>query len=160
MAGFEQEAFNALRDMLAGVAKEAVPEAEMAAAKVFRTAARAAAPVDSGQLRASINVIEGKDKTALSTQAGESARRRLFVGPEKKKGYYGFFLEKGHRTAGPHRVKCGTGGIGHSQAGVVTQRTVPGRPWFEPAIRSAEASAMSAAESAFNTKLAELNSRK
>jgi hypothetical protein len=160
MAGFEQEAFEALRDMLAATSTEAIPAAEDAAAKVYLQAARAAAPVDSGQLRASIKIIESKNKAALTVESGGGTRRRLFVGPEKKKGYYGFFLEKGHKTAGPHRVKRRASGNTHSQSGVSAQRMIPAKPWFEPAIQGADSAATSAAESAFNSKLQELNGRK
>lgn len=159
MAGFELDAFMALRDLLASMPREAIPAAEEAAAQVLVDAARAAAPVQSGQLRRSIGIIRGRDRNTLVSPIGDSARR-VFIGPEKRKGYYGFFLEKGHKTAGPHRVKRGTGGIAHSQSGVATQRMVPARPWFEPAIKSAEQSALTAAERAFNSKLEQLNSRK
>lgn len=150
----------ALRDMLMGVSKEAIVAAEDAAAKVFLRAARAAAPVDSGQLRSSIKIIEGKDKTVLAVEQGQSTRRRLFVGPEKKKGYYGFFVEKGHRTAGRKRIGRVASGNTHSQRGVAPTGSVGPRPWFEPAIRSAEAAATAAAETAFGAKLNELNARK
>lgn len=154
------DAFEALRNMLAGVSKEAVPAAEDAAARVYLSAARDAAPRDSGQLRSSIKIIEGKDKKALSVESGGSTRRRLFVGPEKKKGYYGFFVEKGHKTAGPRRIKRRASGNTHSQSGVASKREIPAKPWFEPAIRSAESQAIQAAEVAYNGKLAELNGRK
>jgi hypothetical protein len=162
MAGFESEAFNALRDMLAGVSKEAIPEAEDAAAKVFLSAARAAAPVVSGRLRKSIAIIEGKDTGVLSTGFGGTTRRRLFVGPEWRKGYYGFFVEEGHKTAGPHRVRRSRSldGRTHSQSGVETSKMVSARPWFEPAINASEPKALQAAEAAFNTKLQELNGKK
>lgn len=150
----------ALRDMLMGVSKEAIVAAENAAANVFLRAARAAAPVDSGQLRSSIKIIEGKDKSQLSVGVGEAGRRRLFVGPEKKKGYYGFFVEKGYKTAGPKRIKRTASGNTHSQSGVAARRQISAHSWFEPAMRSAEASATQAAESAFNAKLQELNGRK
>lgn len=169
------DAFQALRDLLAETAIEAIPAAEVAAARVFRDAARAAAPVqtvvnsrvgvmyDSGQLKRSINIIEGKDRSQLfvTPEMGPSPRRRrLFVGPEKKKGYYGFFLEKGHKTAGSKRVKRKSTSTTHSQAGVETSRTVPARPWFGPAIKGAESAALAAAERAFERYLRMLDSRK
>lgn len=119
MASIEFEAFRALRDLIAATATEAIPAAEVAAARVFRNAARAAAPVqtvvksragvayDSAQLKSSISIIEGKDKSMLwvSADMGPSPRRRrLFVGPEKRKGYYGFFLEKGWQSSGKARA--------------------------------------------------------
>jgi hypothetical protein len=160
MAGFEQDAFESLRELLGKTSTEAIPAAEDAAAVVFRNALRAAAPVKSGQLRSSISIIEGKDKSALSMEVGGSRRRRLFVGPEKKKGFYGFFLEKGHKTPGPRRVARPATGNTHSQSGISSSERVGATPWFEYAINSAESRALQAAETAFNQKLQQSDKRK
>lgn len=188
MAGFEQDAFNALRDLLAQTSKEAIPAAEDAASVVFRNAARSAAPVKSGQLRSSIKVIEGKDKDGVSFEIGASRRRRLFVGPEKKKGYYGFFVEKGHKSPKgkaetfyqkhgalgrasrdqgqpgwafkSRRLAREAGRATHSQQGLTQSTKIDAQPWFQDAVTAAEPRALQAAENAFNAKLNELNGRK
>jgi hypothetical protein len=160
MANVELEAFNGLYEMLRDVSKVAVVAAEDAAAKVYRDAARAAAPVGKGQLRRSIKIVEGKLRGTLSMGVGLSTRGRLFVGPEKRTGFYGFFLEKGHKVSGPRRIKRGRSGSTHSQAGSAATGTVDARPWFEPAMIAAEPQAMEAFESAFNAKLDELNRKK
>jgi hypothetical protein len=160
MAGFEQEAFGNLRDLLVDTAKEAVPAAEDAAAQVFLQAIRSAAPSKTGQLRASIKIIESKDKSALSVEAGGTARRRLFVGPEKKTGYYGYFVERGHKTAGSKRISRTGRGASHSQKGVAATGNVEAHPWFVDAVNAAEPRALAAARAAFDDKLNELNSRK
>jgi hypothetical protein len=173
MAGFENDEFEALRGLLLATSKEAVPAGEDAAARVYLQAARAAAPIETtgnpfgkyrnatskhpGQLKGSIKIIRTRNRSTLSTEIGGNTIMRIFVGPEKKKGYYGFFVEKGHKTAGPHRIARKSSGSTHSQSGVTSRGNIAPHPWFEPAIRSAESSAMNAFESAFNSKLDELN---
>ena len=66
------------------VLEKALQAAEDAAAQVVRQAVESAAPRKSGQLAGSITVFEGIDRKALSG----SPRRRLLVGPAKKKGFY------------------------------------------------------------------------
>ena len=155
MAGIEADEFNALAKLLRATSAEAVPVAEDAAAQVYLQAAKSAAPRRTGQLQQSIKVIEGKPRRTLM---GDT-RNRLFVGPEKKKGYYGYFVEKGWTATGPKRRKRGATMTTHSQSGVTGGRKIPGRPWFEPAVRSADAQAVQAAEAAFNAKLRELDQR-
>jgi hypothetical protein len=84
MAGVEIRGFEELRRSVAALEKAVVDEA-------LKAAEDAAAPRRTGQLASSVNVFEGRDRKALSGQT----RRRLLVGPEKRKGFYGFFLEKG-----------------------------------------------------------------
>lgn len=147
--------FEALIHLLRATSAEAVPAAENAAAVVYRDAARAAAPRRSGQLASSIAVIEGRP---LRTLMGDT-RRRLFVGPEKKKGYYGYFIEKGYTATGGRRRRRPATETTHGQKGVTGGRKIVGRPWFDPAMRSADAAATEAAESAFDAKMKELDSR-
>lgn len=154
MAGTGSDEFDALIRLLRATSAEAVPVAENAAAVVYRDAAIAAAPRKSGQLAASIKVIEGRP--LKGTLTGET-RKRLFVGPEKRKGYYGYFVEKGHRSAGPKRIGRTAKGNTHSQRGVESKKQIPARPWFEASQRSADSRAVQAAESAFNAKVEELN---
>jgi HK97 gp10 family phage protein len=132
-----EDAFSGLAVLLGKAGVEAGVEAVHAAAQVYVQAIKAAAPVRLGTLRESIGIVPTKDG-------------RLLVGPQKKTGYYGYFLEHGHRTAGPRRVKRSVGGRAHGQRGVVTQRTVPPQPWFEPAAQSVAAEAKQAAVAAFD----------
>lgn len=138
MAGIEADEFNALIKLLKGTASEAATAAEDAAAQVYLAAAKAAAPRDTGQLERSISIIESENRKKLVFSAGAGNRGRLFVGPTKKKGFYGYFLEKGWK-----------GGV----------KKIAARPWFEPAIRAADARAVSAAETAFESKMKELDRR-
>jgi len=73
-----------------------------------------------------------------------SQRRRLLIGPGKKKGYYGFFLEKGWTWSKGRRRRVATGNT-HSQAGPTegTYRIQPHRQ------ASVEAKAYAAGEAAF-----------
>jgi len=86
------------------VLEKALQAAENAAAEAVRQALESASPRKTGQLAESINVFEGIDRTALSG----SQRRRLLVGPGKKKGYYGFFLEKGWTWSKGRRNRAAT----------------------------------------------------
>jgi len=83
-------AFEQIRDMLKNGSKEAINAATKAAADVYIRAAKQAAPKKTGQPAQSIGLIEGRPKSGHA--------KTLYVGPEKKKGYYGFFREKGHRA--------------------------------------------------------------
>jgi len=172
--------FDALIKLLRATSTEAVPAAEDAAAIVYRDAARAAAPRKTGQLAASIKVIEGRPITG--TLMGET-RKRLFAGPEKKKGYYGYWLEHGWKhPIGPRityttkrgdrwnpaghtyttgRLRRYTGKAAHSQMGTESFKWIKSKykGWFEKSQRAADARAMAAAEAAFNAKLAEIDGR-
>lgn len=152
--------FDALIKLLRATSAEAAPAAENAAAAVYRDAAIAAAPRRSGQLAASIKIIEGRP---LKSLMGET-RQRLFVGPEKKKGYYGYFIEKGYTATGrATRAKTGrrsarnATATTHGQKGISGGRHIPGRPWFAPAIAGADSRAVNAAETAFDVKLKQLD---
>jgi len=170
--------FDALIRLLRATSAEAVPAAEDAAAVVYRDAARAAAPRKTGQLAASVKVIEGRPISGTLT--GET-RKRLFAGPERKKGYYGYFLEHGWKhPIGPRttyttkrgdrwkpagstyttgRLRRYTGGYAASQMGTTQSKQIPARPWFEASQRAADARATAAAEAAFEAKMKELDSR-
>ena len=136
-----EDAFAKLGHLLKTATPKAITAARKAAADVYVRAATHAAPVQSGQLKKSIKVIKGR--------ADAYGEYRLYVGPEKKTGYYGRFVEKGHKTAGRHRVKRKGSKTAHNQDGVITQKQVAARPWFEPAIKSVEKQAQDAAETAF-----------
>lgn len=108
------------------VLDRAVKAAEDAAAEVIKKAVETAAPRDSGQLAGSIVTYESIDRKALTG----SARRRLLVGPGKKKGFYGFFLSRGWRTG-------------------TRTKSAPHPDWLASAARSAEAAAYEAGVKAF-----------
>jgi len=165
MAESEIEAFNALRKVLSAVSIEAVGAADEAAAEVYLRAAVAAAPIGpgnkehpSGQLRESIAIVRSNRTALLSSQQG-GVGPRVFVGPTKKKGYYGYFIEHGWIATGPKRRGRIATNATHSQRGVAGGHKIPGHPWFEPAIKAAEARAMDAAQTAFDQKLKEIDSR-
>jgi hypothetical protein len=88
--GFEELRRNAER-LGKAIAEEAVTAAEDAAARVVREAVVSAAPRKSGQLQSSVRIFEGVDRRALTG----STRRRLLIGPEKRKGFYGYFVDVG-----------------------------------------------------------------
>ena len=124
MAGIEIKGFEELRRNTEHICKEvldrAIQAAEDAAAQVIRRAVEASAPRRTGQLAGSVIVYESVDRKAL---AG-SGRKRLLVGPEKRKGFYGYFYNFGRKGQ-------------------------PARPWFETASASVEAQAMEAGIAAF-----------
>lgn len=148
--------FDSLIRLLRRISPEAVPAAENAAAKVYLAAAVAAAPRRTGQLAASIRIIEGKAKKALTS---ETARRRLFVGPEKRKGYYGYWREKGRGAFAAKKKRV----LSWMENGVRIYRKSVGpqrpRPWFYAAIAGADEQAAAAASDAFDRKLEELDSK-
>lgn len=148
--------FDELIRLLRRISPEAVPAAENAAAKVYQAAAIAAAPRRTGQLAGSIKIIEGKYKKALTS---DTARRRLFVGPEKKRGYYGYWGEKGRGGFSAKKKRTLSwveNGVRIFRKSVGPQRP---RPWFYAAIRAADDQAAAAAEAAFNAKLEELDKK-
>jgi HK97 gp10 family phage protein len=124
VAGIEIKGFEELRSNTEHICKEvldrAVKAAEDAAAEVVKKAAEASAPRLTGQLASNIIVYESIDRKAL---AG-SGRKRLLVGPEKRKGFYGYFYNFGRKGQ-------------------------PARAWFETASASVEAQAMEAGIAAF-----------
>jgi len=159
------EEFDALIKLMRATSEEAVPFAENAAAKVYKDAAIAAAPRRTGQLAASIKIIEGR---RLRTLTGET-RRRLFVGPEKRKGYYGYWLEKGRkgfdvavRKLSKTKAKALHWKDKSGKDVFMNRAHVPPmgkREWFYPSQRSVDGAAEDAASAAFEAKLAEIDSR-
>jgi HK97 gp10 family phage protein len=124
MAGIEIQGFEELRRNTEHICKEvldrAIKAAEDAAAEVIKKAVEASAPRKTGQLAGNIIVYESIDRKALTG----SGRKRLLVGPEKRKGFYGYFYDFGRKGQ-------------------------PARPWFETASASVEAQAMEAGITAF-----------
>ncbi len=124
MAGIEIQGFEELRRNTDHICKDvldrAIQAAEDAAAQVIRQAVESSAPRRTGQLAKSIIVYESVNRKALTG----SARRRLLVGPEKRKGFYSYFYNFGRKGQ-------------------------PARPWFETASASVESQAMDAGIAAF-----------
>ncbi len=152
MAGID--AFDGLEKLLKAASGEAVRAAEDAAAKVYRDAIRAAAPRGrTGKLASSIRVFEGIDRRKLS---GEN-RRRLLVGPEKRKAWYGYFVAKGRKAFEEKpkrkralRIATAAGEVARASAKV---GAIHGSDWFERASRGADEAARKAAEAAFDAAL-------
>lgn len=151
MAGTEIKGFEDLKRNVDHIRKDilerALIAAENAAAEVIKRAVEAAAPRKTGQLARSVITYESIDRKALSG----SARKRLLIGPGKKKGFYGFFLEKGWRAGGPRRLARKASGNTHSQSGSESFRNVPAPhpDWFSAAAKAAEAEAYEAGVKAF-----------
>jgi hypothetical protein len=148
MAGVEIKGFQELvrncNYLSKDILQKALRAAEDAAAQVVRRAVESAAPRKSGQLAGSITVFEGIDRKALSG----SPRRRLLVGPGKKKGFYGFFLQKGWIWSKGRRKRAASGNT-HSQSGQTEgSHRIPPHQWF-PNPGEVEARAQGAGESAF-----------
>ena len=159
MAGVEFKGLDSLEKTFADIEKivqgEAIDAGEDAAAEIFKTAIHAAAPQKTGDLRSSISIVESRTKNVLSNQQG-SSRRRLYVGPSKKKGFYGFFLEKGWITSHGRRRRAATKTT-HSQTGPTAGgRKIPGREWFKPAVEAVMGRAEAAYHAAFGSKINEL----
>jgi hypothetical protein len=148
MAGIEMKGFEELKRNVIAFSKivqdEAIKAAEDAAAQVVKAAVEAAAPRDIGQLASSIQVFESQDRKSLTGQT----RRRLLIGPEKKKGFYGFFLQKGWIWSKGRRKKAASGNT-HSQSGPTEDsHRIPPRKWF-PDPAEVESMGQSAGEFAF-----------
>jgi hypothetical protein len=148
MSGIEMKGFEDLKRNVEQFSKivqdEAIKAAEDAAAQVVKSAVEAAAPRDTGQLASSVKVFESQDRKALTGQT----RRRLLIGPEKKKGFYGFFLQKGWIWSKGRRKRAATGNT-HSQSGPTegSHRISP-HQWF-PDPAQVEAQAYEAGQRAF-----------
>jgi len=161
MAGVEFKGLDDLRRSFGAIEKavsgEALEAGEDAAAKVFRDAAKAAAPRDSGRLAKSIRIVKKAVRGKLSSLQGSI--RKVYVGPEKKKGYYGYFVEKGYIWSKGRRRRRATPTT-HSQRGPTAgSKRIPPRPWFKPAMDAAMGSAEQSFKKAFNEKLQQIANR-
>jgi len=148
MAGVEIKGFQELVRNCNYLSKEvldkALQAAEDAAAQVVKEAVESAAPRKTGQLAGSVKVFESTDRKILTG----SPRRRLLVGPDKKKGFYGFFLQKGWIWSKGRRKRAASGNT-HSQSGPTeASHRIPPHPWF-PNPAEVEARAQAAGEAAF-----------
>ncbi len=142
------------------VRDEALTAAEKAAADAVVKIVEAAAPRQTGELAGSVKIVESRDRQQMTG----NPRRRLLIGPTKKKGYYGFFLDKGWRHPIGPRVTLSTGrgkvfttgrlarpssGNTHSQRGVSGYKTIPPGYWFTKLAPAMESTARNAGEKAF-----------
>lgn len=168
MKGFEN-----LKKDVEGFAKavqeDALVAAEDAAAKAVIPIIAGAAPRKTGALAGSIRIQESVNKKAL---VGGS-RRRLLIGPTRKKGYedYGYLVDKGWKhPTGPkvtlktrrgrtmitgRRARGAQGGT-HSQRGVQGLKQVPGSNWFSNLGPRMEEAARSAGVAAFNDRMKQI----
>lgn len=153
MAGIEIEGFEELRrniDRICGpIVDRAIRAAQDAAARVIKAALEASAPRKTGRLARSIIIYEGRDRNALT----QSSRRRILVGPDKKKGFYGYFYDAGRRgfALKAKKAKALRWGQGadlryakHAQVG-----SQPARAWFETVAATTESQAHDAGVAAF-----------
>jgi hypothetical protein len=148
MAGIEMKGFEDLKRNVEQfsmvVQDEAIKAAEDAAAQVVKTTVETAAPRNTGKLASSVQVFESRDRKALTGQT----RRRLLIGPDKRKGFYGFLLQKGWIWSKGRRKRTATGTT-HSQSGPTEgSHRIPPQQWF-PDSAAIEAKARAAGEAAF-----------
>jgi hypothetical protein len=172
MAGIEMKGFEDLRrdiDKFSKVVQdEALNAADEAAANAVVKIMEAAAPRKTGDLAGSVKVVESHDRQQLTG----NTRRRLLIGPTKKKGYYGFFLDKGwQHPVGPRvtlstrrgrvfttcRLARSASGNTHSQRGVSGYKTIPPGYWFTKLSPAMESAARSAGEKAFSSRIQQEN---
>jgi len=147
-----------LRDIGATATIEALEAAENAAANVIKKRLQQAAPVGSaatkdkhpGQLKKSIRIVKYKDRAQLhgltSMVIERGATQKLVIGPERKTGFYGFFLEHGWQTPSFRRLK----GYKYVKKQYPDQRPISGghKGWFTAVQETVEASAIKAGEEA------------
>src|SRR3990172_6169575 len=129
--------------LLARRTAEAVRASEDAAAQVYQQAIKAAAPRKTGQLARSVEIFESVNRKALTGDA----RRRLLVGPSKRRGFYGYFIDRGWNATGRAKRRVGR----------TSGRRIIGTGWFTRAVAGADAQAVTAAEAAFTSKMQEIN---
>jgi hypothetical protein len=173
MAGIEMKGFENLKREVAGFAKavqeNALVACEDAAAKSVVAIIRGAAPRDTGDLAKSIRVVESKDKKALVG----GGRRRLLIGPTRKKGFedYGYLVDHGWkhpkgprvimktrrgRTIVTGRRARGASGGTHSQRGVQGFNQVAGTSWFTNLAPRMESAARAAGIAVFNDRMKQI----
>ena len=166
MAGIEIKGLEEILKQCQGfgntAATEALEAAENAAAKLIKERLQAAAPVGSmatrdrhpGQLKRSIRIVKYKDRAQLhglaSATMDRGATQKLVIGPERKTGFYGFFLEHGWRSAGSKRIARKGTKTTHSQSGTTKHKWIAGghQGWFSRVADTVEQSAIAAGEAA------------
>lgn len=135
LAEFEAQ----LNELARVIGIDALREAEDTAAEAIVRVIEAATPKETGILAGSIEVIERKNRRALTRTS-----RALLIGPNKEQGYYGFWIDKGWKHPVGRREtkytrkgrKFVTGrrarpnGWTHSQQGVKGVKRISGTKWF------------------------------
>lgn len=191
MAGIKvvgyQELIDRFNRTISGLDTEGVEVLKQAAVDVFLPAIRAATPVGTqdnkskkrpghGELKRSVRVTKGKSNALTSTgKATKLAVTR--VGPEKKHGYYGYWLETGwkmplyttfyytragrwhpenvliktKRRRRPTELAVGT----HTQMGTSYVKVIPPpyKDWFRDVIRNVTGEALRKGFEAFDAIL-------
>jgi hypothetical protein len=152
MAGIEMKGFEDLKRDVERFSKivqeEALNAAEEAAANAVVRIVEAAAPRKTGDLAGSVQIVESHYRQQLTG----NSRRRLLIGPTKKKGFYGFFLQKGWIWSKGRRKRTATGNT-HSQSGPTEgSHSIPPHQWF-PDPAGVEAKARAAGEAAFRASI-------
>lgn len=137
MAGIKGSGFEELKANTEKLSKiiqtEALAAAEEAASLVIKRAVESGVRHSrTGTLKRSIRIFRGRSK-GLTTTGQQNIIGRLLIGPEKRKGFYGFFLERGWNL---------------TRAGRVIKK-IPGTEWFSKAVRLAERAAEDAGKKAF-----------
>ena len=156
MAGIEFKGMDQLKkdveELETRIGMYAMIAAEDAAAKIFETAIYQAVPHKTGQLASAVVIIDKGASKQLT--GGQKGRRGLYVGIEKKKGYYGFFLDKGFTAMGRsgRRLRRSTKTT-HSQMGVESGHRIAGTNWFTHAVQGAMNAAQTAYEVEFNNEI-------
>jgi hypothetical protein len=175
MAGIKafgfQEAIKNIGTISNLVRIEALEAAQKAAAGYMKTHINAAAPVGTvsrpasgkrpahkaGQLKASVGIIERRqDRTSL-----EYSVPGLMVGPNKPKGYYGYWQQEGWIPTNVRRARKATA-TSHSQSGANLQgrgKVTPHPNWFRNVCDACSIGAEKAGVNAFNQKVREILSR-
>jgi hypothetical protein len=152
MAGIEMKGFEDLKRNIEQFSKvlqdEAIQAAEDAAAQVVKAEVEAAARRESGQLASSVQIFESRDRKALTGQT----RRRLLIGPDKRKGFYGFFLQKGWIWSKGRRRRVAKGNTRSQSGPTEGSHRIPPYPWF-PNPAEVEAKAQVAGETAFTAAI-------
>ena len=126
--------------------KEVLPDVQIAAAKAVKDVIVVGTPQRTGQLKQSVDVF-------FSTDRKTGRVGRILIGPEKRKGFYGYFLAKGWIPTGPRRRRRVSGTErGHGQAGIeATGAKIPAPypDWFDNLNSAAESVAEQAGAAVF-----------
>jgi hypothetical protein len=154
MAGIEMQGMDQLKQNVANlqkmIADEALVAAQDAAAQVIKEAVEEAAPRRTGQLASSVKIFKVINRKALMG----SNRMGTLVGPDKKKGFYGYFVDKGWLAGGPHRRKRASTATTHSQSGSTEGRhKIAGTKWFDNLTTTVTDRAYEAGEKAIADKI-------
>jgi len=149
--------------------RRVVARAVAAGARVFRDAARAAAPVDSGRLRRGIYVKSVRVRNAVGTEKAASVKiksgaRYRSVGKRGKNNdaYYARFVIRGHIVRGPGQKLQGgrrSRELQRSRLRRSGAREVPPNKFLSRAFAASRGRALSAFNDKLSSELALASSR-